>query len=304
MAPNKSFCLKFFVPDKTNILFVISLFSYFILGTAIKACAFDIQEEFPKITLGKELWTAGHEGGSLAEWHADEGGGEFNSGTGNSHVSREQARTGKYSLKMSINTKNDGGHGTRNYRWKELENHTDLIFTQYFFFPHRIDLDPNNDWFNLVQTKAVKYAPGGPDSGPDQINSPHFVLGLKVRGDPGTAGANYLSLSELQKFWGGQSDVFWEAAPGIDLPLNKWVKVQIRIIQDRGEKGRILVWQDDLLIMDTGFRNTLRPEADVNMYSINAYADKTFPSTSIIYVDDLSINLPGSPEVPIPVIAP
>jgi hypothetical protein len=198
---------------------------------------------------------------------------------------------------MSINTTNGGGHATRNYRWKEISEHRDLIFTQYFYFPNRIDFDRNNDWFNLIQTKGVKFAPGGAGTGPDQINLPHFVLGLEVRGGAGSGGANFLSLADLQKFWGTDPDVIWKAPAGVDLPVGKWVKIQMRIIQDRGDKGRVLVWQDDTLIIDTGFRNTLRPEVDVNMFSINAYADKTFPHVTNIFLDDLSINLPGVPEV-------
>jgi len=37
----------------------------------------------------------------------------------------------------------------------------------------------------------------------------------------------------------------------------------MRIIQDRGTNGRVLLWQDDVLVADTGLRNTLRPEVDV-----------------------------------------
>jgi len=267
-----------------------------------------IEQEVPvSNALGTKLWSAGHENGDQSEWFLNQGGGEFNSNNGNSVVSSTVARSGKYALKMSINTSNGGGHATRNYRWKEISDHKDLIFTQYFYFPEKIDFDRNNDWFNLIQTKGVKFAKGGAGTGPDQINLPHFVLGLEVRGGTGSGGANYLSLADLQKFWGNNADVVWKAPVGVDLPVKKWVKVQIRIIQDKGENGRVMVWQDDNLIIDTGLRNTLRPEVDVNMYSINAYSDKTYPQVTNIFVDDLSINLPAEiveEKVPTPAIAP
>jgi len=247
----------------------------------------------PSNNLGQLLWSAGHEAGTQSEWTGDGGGGEYNSGTGNSAVSTAFARTGKYSLKLSINTTSGDSHGTRNFRWKEIGSNTDLIFTQYVYFPAKIDLDPNNAWFNLLQTKGVKFAPGGAGTGPDQINNPHFSVGIDVRGGAGSGGANYLTLADLQKFWGG-TNVSWKAPVGIDLPVNKWVKIQMRIIQDRGTNGRVLLWQDDVLVADTGLRNTLRPEVDVNQYSINAYADKTFPNTTSYYADDLSINLPAA----------
>jgi hypothetical protein len=247
----------------------------------------------PSNNLGQLLWSAGHEAGTQSEWTGDGGGGEYNSGTGNSAVSTAFARTGKYSLKLSINTTSGNSHGTRNFRWKEIGSNTDLIFTQYVYFPAKIDLDPNNAWFNLLQTKGVKFAPGGAGTGPDQINNPHFTVGIDVRGGAGSGGANYLTLADLQKFWGG-TNVSWKAPVGIDLPVNKWVKIQMRIIQDRGTNGRVLLWQDDVLVADTGLRNTLRPEVDVNQYSMNAYADKTFPNTTSYYADDLSINLPAA----------
>ncbi|MFC4874937.1 malectin domain-containing carbohydrate-binding protein [Negadavirga shengliensis] len=255
-----------------------------------------LQDKIPSNKLGKQLWSANHTDGTQNEWYVNGGGGEFNSESGNSVVSTDVAKTGKYSLKMSINTTNGSGHATRNYRWGEISKNEDLIFTQYFYFPNRIDFDRNNDWFNLIQTKGVKFAPGGAGTGPDQINLPHFVLGIEVRGGTGSGGANYLSLADLQKFWGGAPNVTWRAPAGVDLPVRKWVKIQMRIIQDRGDKGRVLVWQDDVLIIDTQFRNTLRPEVDTNMFSINAYADKTYPNITSIYVDDLSINLPADPE--------
>ena len=247
----------------------------------------------PSNTLGKLLWSAGHEAGNQNEWTSDGGGGEYNSGTGNSAVSTTFARTGIYSLKLSINTTSGDSHGTRNFRWKEIGNNMDIIFTQYFYFPAKIDLNPNNAWFNLLQTKGVKFAPGGAGTGRDQINNPHFIVGIDVRGGAGSGGANYLTLADLQKFWGGTTNVVWKAPVGINLPVNKWVKIQMRIIQDRGNNGRVLLWQDDVLVVDTGLRNTLRPEVDVNQFSLNAYADKTIPNTTSYFTDDLSINLPG-----------
>lgn len=251
----------------------------------------------PSNSLGKLLWSAGHEGGNQNEWTSDGGGGEYNSGTGNSAVSTVFARTGNYSLKLSINTTSGDSHGTRNFRWKEIGSNTDLIFTQYVYFPARIDLDPNNAWFNFLQTKGVKFAAGGPGTGPDQINNPHFTVGIDVRGGAGSGGANFLTLADLQKFWGGGSNVVWKAPVGIDLPVNKWVKIQMRIIQDRGSNGRVLLWQDDVLVADTGLRNTLRPEVDVNQFSINAYADRTNPRVTSYYIDDLSINQPNDTPV-------
>ncbi|WP_009036009.1 Ig-like domain-containing protein [Indibacter alkaliphilus] len=253
-----------------------------------------IAQEVYSNNLGTQLWFAGHETGNQSEWTADGGGGEYNSGTGNSAVSSEQAKSGNRSLKLSINTTSGDSHGTRNYRWNEITKHEDLIYTIYMYFPHRIDFDPNNAWFNLIQTKGVKYASGGPGTGPDQINNPHYVVGLGVRGGAGSGGANYLTLADLQRFWGGSTNIVWQAPNGVNLPTQKWVKIQMRIIQKRDDTGRILIWQDDQLIIDSGNRNTLRPEVDDNHFSINAYADKTFPNRTSFYIDDVSINLPSN----------
>lgn len=243
----------------------------------------------PTNQLGQLLWSANHLNGNVNEWTSDGGGGIYNTGTGRTVVSTEQAKTGIHSLKLSINTTTGDSHGTRVYRWREIGNNDDLIYTFHLYFPHRIDLDPNNAWFNLVQTKGVKYAAGGAGTGPDQINNPHYVVGLGVRG-----GANFLTLADLQRFWGGTTNVTWQAPPGINLPIGRWVKIQMLIIQRRDNSGRILLWQDDQLVIDTGLRNTLRPDVDANHFSINAYADKTIPNNTSIYLDDVSINLPGN----------
>ncbi|MBW3468319.1 Ig-like domain-containing protein [Arthrospiribacter ruber] len=272
------------------ITFLALLISLILSSTSL------IAQEVYSNNLGTQLWFAGHETGNQSEWTSDGGGGEFNSGTGNSAVSTEQAKSGSRSLKLSINTTSGNTHGTRNYRWKEIGIHEDLIYTFFVYFPHRIDLDPNNDWFNMMQIKGVKYAAGGPGTGPDQRNDPHFVVGLGVRGGAGSKGANYLTFGDLQRFWGGTSNKVWEAPAGVNIPTQKWVKIQFRIIQKRDQTGRILLWQDDLLIIDTGLINTLRPEVDTNHFSINAYADKTFPNSTSFYIDDVSINLPNDGE--------
>jgi len=67
--------------------------------------------------------------------------------------------------------------------------------------------------------KGVKFAPGGAGTGPDQINNPHFSVGIDVRGG---AGFRWSQLSYarpiFQKFWGG-TNVSWKAPVGIDLPV-------------------------------------------------------------------------------------
>ena len=48
------------------------------------------------------LWSANHEVGSQVEWYRDFGGGEFGSGCAGVQPSIEVARSGLYSLKLTI----------------------------------------------------------------------------------------------------------------------------------------------------------------------------------------------------------
>jgi len=73
------------------------------------------------------VW-AGHEAGTQSEWTGDGGGGEYNSGTGNSAVSTAFARTGKYSLKTIYKYNKRGFSWTRNFSGKKSEV-TQILFS-------------------------------------------------------------------------------------------------------------------------------------------------------------------------------
>jgi len=74
----------------------------------------------------------------------------------------------------------------------------------------------------------VKFAPGGAETA-DQINNPHFSVGIDCEGELSGGGETILPLADLQKFC-GRNKCEWKAPVGIDT-VNKWVKIKCRIIQ-------------------------------------------------------------------------
>ncbi|HZW98867.1 MAG TPA: heparin lyase I family protein [Trueperaceae bacterium] len=235
--------------------------------------------------LGALLWQATHESGDQREWYADGGGGEYNSGTGDAWVSSKYARSGKYSLLMRIDTSRGGG-GTRQFRWNELDN-IDTITTIWAYLPHHISLDRLNDWFNFIQWKTVKWA--GKPGGDYEYNDPLWSLDIHERGGPGSGGPNFLKLVNFDDPRGVSAE---DAPKGMDLPVGEWFKITTHFRRGTGTNGFIRVWLNDELMFDKQNIQTMRPDQSYTGWSVNAYADITYPRVTEIYVDDVTIHLP------------
>lgn len=237
--------------------------------------------------LGAMLWQATMESGDQSEWRIDDGGGEYNSGTGDAYVSTKYARTGQYSLLMRIDTSSGSGHGTRQFRWKELE-HADTITTFYAYFPQQIGLDRLNDWFNFVQWKTVKWS--GKPGGAYAYNDPLWTLDIHERGGAGSGGDNYLKLVNFDDPNGVSAE---DAPAGMDLPVGEWFKITTHYRRATGLNGFIRVWLNDELMFDKKDIQTMRPDESYTGWSVNAYADITHPTVSEIFIDDVAIHLPN-----------
>ncbi len=60
------------------------------------------------------------------------------------------------------------------------------------------------------------------------------MFGLGERGGAGSGGANYFTVADLKsQFGAGESNVSYSPLKKLDVPLNKWVKFQVRYVTDR-----------------------------------------------------------------------
>ncbi|HEV8523293.1 MAG TPA: heparin lyase I family protein [Terriglobales bacterium] len=220
---------------------------------------------------GRSLWSADHETGDLSQWNlpgenwSGDGGGEFNSGTADSRPSQDYAKSGKWSVRMTINTAGPSTSGTRLFRWAEPLQHKTLRYSAWFYFPRSYSVPA---WWIIFQWKSKRR---------NGQNDPFYVVNVGNRED----GSMYLYLydwqnrvSHLQKH--------------TDLPVGRWFQLEAEYSCAADETGSVAVWQDGVLLFEISGTRTRYTDGDCQ-WSVNNYSDKVIPSPAVIYVDDASI---------------
>lgn len=211
------------------------------------------------------LWSAGMEDGSLAEWSLNECGGEYNSGVGNAEASREHAHSGSWAARLTISAPGSSSSGTRLFRWCESQEHSQLYYRAWFYFPQRYTA-PN--WWNVFQWKSKVSS---------TKNDPFFILNVGNRQD----GTMYFYLYDWQ-----QRIPHEQAATNIS--VGRWLQVEAFYQCAADRTGRVIVWQDGKLLFDVSNVQTRYASGDCE-WSVNNYSDALVPADAILYVDDASI---------------
>ena len=226
---------------------------------------------------GSILWAGGMEDGLLSDWYypsreptGDYGGGEYNSGNGDSFATQERARTGSWSVKQCIDSPGGSSNGTRLFRWRETRNAADpAVFSTWLYIPQRVAV---GSYLNVFQFKSR--------TADDTRNEPFWVVGLQNRAD----GSLYLDLYD----W--QNRVGYEQALA-NVPLGRWFELTALYDQGANGDGRIAVWQDGVLLWDLAGVDTTFPRSYAS-WSVNAYGAELSPSLYCHYVDDARIRKP------------
>jgi hypothetical protein len=213
------------------------------------------------------LWQADHETGDLTQWFAYQNGAVYNSGTGSVKVTGEMARSGRYSLALSVrNAKSTDGpaQAARIFRW--LENPKEAYYSAWYYFPERVKV---REWWNIFQFKSVTA---------DEENLPIWILvvGNLENGDM------YLYL------WDSINSRSYEEDHPHTLPTKRWVHLQVYVKRANDATGAIAVWQDsdkliDLQGVQTAYNDNIQ-------WSLNSYTHEIDPSNMMIYVDDAVIS--------------
>lgn len=224
------------------------------------------------------MWDAGHEGG-LTEWGTGSGfsgGGFFNSGVATVEASDDQAHSGTFSMKMTINTSAAVDTAIRAFRWQESFTGRDLFYRAWYYFPaHHI---PTTFW-NIMQFKSEVYD----SNGTLLANDPIFTVGLD---NDGVGGNLRIHVFYFGALFGG-SDVQFNQALA-DMPIGQWVKLEAFLHQAENNTGILRLWQDDVLIIEQTGLQTKYVDG-FNSWSINNYSNGLAPSTATIYIDDAAI---------------
>lgn len=248
------------------------------------------------------LWTATHENGTLSDWYLPQttesfadphGGGEYNSGGGDSVASQDFAHAGSWSAKQTINT-SGGSSGTRLFRWDEFRTPAagvGLYQSVWVYIPATVTV---GGYFNIDQFKSKTQDGVYVDV--------FFQLNLRNR-----SGALYLGA-----FWGcGAGNPAFPLGPyststiadncnlftplaTVDVPIATWFNIRTYIVPSSGYTGTFKAWQDGVLIYDfqnvmTGYANTNSVNGVDTQWAINAYGSGLTPSAYSHYIDDATI---------------
>jgi hypothetical protein len=86
------------------------------------------------------LWSADTETGNLSQWIGDDGGGVYNTGTGEVGVDSTRAHSGRHSLRFSIAGADGttGNQATRIFRWRTADDSPlpdDAYYSAWYLFP-------------------------------------------------------------------------------------------------------------------------------------------------------------------------
>jgi hypothetical protein len=227
------------------------------------------------------LWSANHETRSEVEWYRDFGGGEFDSGCAGVQPSNEVARSGLYSLKLTICAPcGTPSSGARMFRGSESWQYPDLYYKVWYYVPRVYTVTgsgiPGDDAFwNILQWKSRAADP--------PRNDPFFMLNIGNRPD----GTMFLYLYDSNaRVSYGQTVM--------DVPIGQWFSIEA-LYKSRGDAtGQITIWQDGTLLWNITGVQTRYPdhEGGVTEWSVNNYSNGVTPTPTTLFIDDAEILQP------------
>jgi hypothetical protein len=208
------------------------------------------------------LWSADHETGDLSQWYENQSGAVFNTGTGQVSITEAVTHKGRYALDLTIHAGDGEAHAARIFRW--YEDPKEAYYSAWFYFPQHFEPEL---WWNVFQFKSRT----------DTRNDPMWMLNVGNR----SSGQMYLYL------------VYWPTNDSysqhvLNLPMKRWVHIEVFYRRATAKTGRITVWQDGIMLFD--FNNVQTAIADNVQWSVSNYTDSISPNDVTIYVDDAAIS--------------
>ncbi len=243
-------------------------------------------------------WTAGHETGNLSEWgqvaNGSAGGGEFNSGGGDSTASTTFAHTGSWSARQTINTKKRSA-GTRLFRWAEFRNLAPgqpATASVWVYIPATVKV---GGYFNLFQFKSKTQSGSYIDVffQLNLFNRANGTLYLKAAWGCGAENPAF-PLGPYASSTAADNCTFTDPLAAVTVPVGRWFQVTAEIVPSAGYTGSIRFWQDGVLLYDlqgvmTGYPNTNSVNGVDTQWAVNAYGNGLSPSAYVQYVDDAEV---------------
>lgn len=242
------------------------------------------------------LWAATHETGNLSEWAI----GTPTSPSQDSGlcsrpkngVSDEVAHTGKYSLKMSIQSWLPHS-GCRQFRYPEIRTGNPYYYSAWLYFPEHYQI---NGWSNIVQLKAKK---NGKRGGSDLFWS------LRLMNHEDASMYFQLHWDQANSLPGPTQDGKPKTGQYYNQNLRTvepktWTHVEMFVKPSSGFDGQIIVWQDGVEIFNITNIRTKMPDG-FNSWSVNSYGGDIEPNPFTVFVDDVAVSTRRLGPVDLPV---
>ena len=272
------------------------------------------------------LWSADMETGDLTQWAADLDGLVDNARTGIATASTDYSHVGSYSAKLTLNGDWDNAEM---HRWKESRDPTyfesGLYYGAWFYIPSQFYMTKgtsNGNFYNFMQFLSASWTPvngcnnGAPRSAKQwmlpwqlmfqnrtpQSSSPLYIVLTWGSGTTPITGP-YANSNRGIKLWTSPFH------PELNFPIGRWFHIEVYLKQWPHDvtpyHGRIMVWQDGVLMFDMGGSSdpnggiTTKPGDDLDGSNLchgtdepswNAYSDGVDSYPSSIYVDDVQIS--------------
>ena len=210
------------------------------------------------------LWSADHEDRTMNAWRANGCGGEFNSDGGTSDVSKDVAYAGQWSAKMVLPNASTQVQGVRLFRWCEAQQNQELYYSAWYYFPQRYT---SGNWWTIMQWKS------------NGSYNAKFQVTVGNRSD----GQMYVYLGRGTDSGGGA----WHQNIA-NLPVGKWVHLEVYVKKATDTTGRVTLWQDGVQLIDLPGVQTAN-SSDLSWAVIN-YGERINPSTVTVYADNAAIS--------------
>jgi len=226
----------------------------------------------PDISLGARtasavLWSADHETGDLSQWHSggDSEGGDYQSG-GTLAISSEQAHSGSYSVKMTIDTSDAADHTARVYRRAVAGP---AYYSAWFYFTeaHTPDI-----WWSIFLIRA-QTSPSDPGT---------FKNLWDVNLERPSSGEMIIS------FFDHLSNNDTHASFPKPVPVAQWTHFEAYLEYAPPNGTRLTFWQDGDAVLDLmGLGDAPAPYL---FWAIGNGANNLTPPVSTLYIDDAVIS--------------
>jgi hypothetical protein len=211
---------------------------------------------------GALLWSADHETASLDQWLGDGDGIQFVQHSGQLELTTERAHSGTHALSATITTDDGELHQAvmgRNLRLREGR------YGAWYLLPE----SPRADYWVILKLS----------NGP-QLD--RFDLDIEAH----EGAAAHLRLFEHPNTWISEP-------ASIAFPIGRWVHVEVLYRSSPDVDGRLIVLQDDQLVLDSGARVTANDD-QVTFYC-GSISRSVTPSPFTLFIDDASIHADSLP---------